>query len=432
MSTTIARRLIKASQPKRADIHRLATLHGPVTFDVATSRLYLGEFDPVQLPSSAAAQGPGLNPTPKVRALSLAIAQTCNLGCTYCYAQGGSFGQPSKAMALPVAIQAIDRLLGEAVAGETVNLSFLGGEPLVNRDVLRAAARHAFAAATRRDVRVNFALTTNGTLIKPEDADFFEEHAFAVTISLDGKAELHDALRPFRNGRGTYAEIMTRVQPLLKKQRRMQVSARVTVTPRNLELHDTLRSFLAAGFHSVGFSPMLSSPAGQDQMGGDALVEMLEQMVACGIDFEREIIAGRRYAFLNMVNAMREIHRHSRRLLPCGAGDGYFGVSADGELFACHRFVGEERAGMGDLASGVDRERQDAWLSSRRVDRQEPCRSCWARHLCGGGCHHEVLHRGRVACDFIRGWLHYALSAYLRLAKARPDYFAGNSHAGAG
>ena len=59
------------------------------------------------------------------------------------------------------------------------------------------------------------------------------------------------------------------------------------------------------------------------------------------------------------------------------------------------------------------------------MHRQEPCRGCWARYLCGGGCHHEVIARGRPACDYIRGWLHWSLGAYARLSAARPDYFAG-------
>ena len=71
---------------------------------------------------------------------------------------------------------------------------------------------------------------------------------------------------------------------------------------------------------------------------------------------------------------------------------------------------------MGSLAEGVDQARRAEWLAERHVHRQEPCRSCWARYLCGGGCHHEVLSRGRPACDYIRGWLNYCLEAYLRLS----------------
>jgi uncharacterized protein len=75
---------------------------------------------------------------------------------------------------------------------------------------------------------------------------------------------------------------------------------------------------------------------------------------------------------------------------------------------------------MGSLAEGIDQDGQADWLRERHVHRQEPCRDCWARYLCGGGCHHEVIRRGRPACDYIRGWLHYCLETYLLLPSKRP------------
>jgi uncharacterized protein len=151
---------------------------------------------------------------------------------------------------------------------------------------------------------------------------------------------------------------------------------------------------------------------------------MLDGMVACGEEFERRAVAGERYPFANAVNALREIHRGTHRPYPCGAGAGYLGVSASGELAACHRFVGDEDGALGDVLGGVDRDRQARWLHDRHVHRQEPCSSCWARYMCGGGCHHEVIARGRPACDYIRGWLHWCLGAYARLTISRPDLFA--------
>jgi len=357
---------------------------------------------------------------PPTHALSLAVAQKCNLGCTYCYAQQGEFGGAAKNMALEQAERAVDLLIEGAAPGVRLNLAFLGGEPLVNRPVLQAATVRAAAGAKRRGVSVTFSITTNGTLLTEADADFFESHGFAVTVSLDGPREAHDALRPYKNGRGSFDSVMRRVEPLLSRQRRMQVGARVTVTPSNLELRRTLEDFIAAGFHSVGFAPMLASPNGTGEMGADDLEVMLGEMIDCGRAYEQHVLAGRRYPFANMANAMRELQRGTHRPYPCGAGAGYLGVSADGELAACHRFVGDEEGAMGSLSAGIDRARQADWLAERHVHRQEPCRSCWARYLCGGGCHHEVIRRGRPACDYIRGWLHYCLETYLRLSSVLP------------
>lgn len=364
---------------------------------------------------------------PPVRALSLAVAQKCNLGCTYCYAQEGSFGEAPRDMELETALAAVELLVAEAGPGDRLNLAFLGGEPLINRALIRAATEGAVVRAADKGATITFSITTNGTLITPEDGAFFERHGFAVTISLDGIGAPHDQQRPTKGGKGSYATILERVRPLLAQQRAMQVSARVTVTPANLALRETLDELVALGFHSVGFSPMLSSPTGRGELRAPDLEVMLEAMVGCGREFERRVLAGERYPFSNMTTALRELARGTHRPYPCGAGAGYLGVAAGGELSACHRFVGDPEGALGDVAGGPDRARQRQWLDARHVHRQEPCRSCWARYLCGGGCHHEVLHRGRPACDYIRGWLHYCLGAYVRLSDARPGAFGPGS-----
>jgi uncharacterized protein len=361
---------------------------------------------------------------PPVRALSLAVAERCNLGCTYCYAEGGSFGHGPRDMTWEIAEASIHRLFAEAKAGERVNLAFLGGEPLTNRSLIHRATELAARIAVERNIAISFSITTNGTLLNLEDCAFLERYAFSVTVSLDGIGLIHDRLRPTKGGRGSYDRVITNVQPFLTRQRRMQVSARVTVTPANLDLRDTLDHFINLGFHSVGFSPMLSAPTRRGEMQAPELQVLLDNMIACGREFERRIAANESYPFANMITALEEIHRGTHRPYPCGAGAGYFGVSASGGLFACHRFVGDEARSMGHVTHGIDRELQRRWLKDRNVDRQEPCHSCWARYLCGGGCHYEVIHRGRPACDYIRGWLDYVLGAYVRLSTLRPELFS--------
>ena len=432
-----------ASSPRFAQAHFFETDYGLHTLVADGSQVYAVTPELWQEIESAPQQNPelinsllaqyGLTTqsfmtgapleSPPLRALSLAVAQKCNLGCTYCYAQEGSFGGTAKSMTWDVAKVAVERLFEEAQAGERVNLSFMGGEPLVNRDLIQSATQLAVELAQAKGAKVGFGITTNGTLLTPDDGDFFERYGFAVTVSLDGVGATHDRLRPFKSGHGSYDRIVANLKPLLSQQRRMQVSARVTVTPQNLNLRETLEQLIEMGFHSVGFSPMLSSPTGRAQMETADLDIMLEQMIDCGREFERQTIAGQRYPFSNLTLAMQQIHRGTHRPYPCGAGAGYMGVSADGNLSACHRFVDDEAGLMGDLNNGLDRQRQNQWLADRQVDRQEPCKSCWARYLCGGGCHHEVIHRGRPACDYIRGWLHFCLQTYIHLLEQRPDFF---------
>jgi uncharacterized protein len=439
MSRADALHCIEASRPRLPHAHLVETAKAQHLFVADGSRLF--DVEPAlfarfkaamddgaagaveALLAEAGLDGPPLiddTPlsAPPTHALSLAVAQKCNLGCTYCYAQQGEFGGAAKSMSQEQADRATDLLVDNADPGARLNIAFLGGEPLVNRPVVQATTRRAAELAERRGLKLTFSITTNGTLLGEADADFFEAHGFAVTISLDGPQPVHDALRPYKGGAGSFETIMRRLRPLLARQRRCQVTARVTVTPANLGLRQTLDDFIAAGFHSVGFAPMLASPSGQGEMQLGDLEVMLGELIDCGHEFERQTLAGKRYPFANLANALREIGRGTHRPYPCGAGAGYLGVSADGALSACHRFVGDEEGAMGSLAAGIDRDRQADWLAERHVHRQEPCRSCWARYLCGGGCHHEVIRRGRPACDYIRGWLHYCLGAYLRLSQA--------------
>jgi uncharacterized protein len=420
------------------DIHLFETGGGSFVLVVDGSRVYSVDADTAALLKDSSGQddlaGIGLGsheritdvaPTVvSIRSLSLAVAQKCNLGCTYCYAQEGSFGQEPRSMEHEVALDAVRLLFADARSGEKVNLIFLGGEPLLNRSLIRECTELGKNLSASTGVRIGFSITTNGTLLSVEDGVFFEEHGFAVTVSLDGVGEIHDVLRSYRGGQGSYAKIIANVRPLLEMQRRMQVSARVTVTPRNLRLRETLDELLGLGFHSVGFSPMLHAPSGREEMHANDLQEMLEQMIGCGEEFERRTIGGERYAFANIATAIQEIHKGTHRPYPCGAGGGYFGVSAEGGLYACHRFVEDDKALFGDVHTGVSADMQARWLSERHVHTQTPCSSCWARYLCGGGCHHEVIHRGRPACDYIRGWLDYSLKAYVRLLSQRPEYFA--------
>lgn len=418
------------------DIHLFETAEGIFALVIDGSRVYSLDDQTAQQMRSDPSAATLLGEEPRryitdvpplrisVRSLSLAVAQKCNLGCSYCYAQEGSFGSEPKSMERDVALAAVDLLFKESNQGETVNLSFLGGEPLLNRALVRDCTEAAATIGRNLGIHVNFSITTNGTMLTPGDAEFFELHGFAVTVSLDGIGDVHDGLRPFRGGQSSYSKIIANVSPLLKIQRRMQVSARVTVTPKNLHLRETLDELLKLGFHSVGFSPMLHSPAGREEMHSEDLSEMLRQMIECGEEFERRTSRGERYAFANAATAIQEIHKGTHRPYPCGAGGGYFGVSAEGGLYACHRFVQDDSAYFGDVVQGVDPTAQSNWLRDRHVHSQSPCSGCWARYLCGGGCHHEVIKRGRPACDYIRGWLHHCLQTYVRLRITAPEYFA--------
>jgi uncharacterized protein len=360
------------------------------------------------------------SPAPPLSAISLNVAQACNMACSYCYADEGRFGGKARMMAPDIARQAVDRLIAEAQPGADLLLGFMGGEPLLNRDLVHAIVPYATERGAAAGHRIRFSITTNATLLMPGDARLFAAYPFAVQVSLDGPAIVNDLQRTMRNGSGSYERVVRGLDVLERHGRPRQFSARVTVTRNTGGLLPVLEHLIGLGFDDVGFAALAVSPRAGQSLDADGFAFLLREMLACGRKALSEIRRGRAFPFSNFLTAMEQIHRGSHRPYPCGAGAAYLSASAEGRLFACHRLVNEQAFAMGDVATGSDREARARHLQASHVDRMEPCRTCWARYLCGGGCYHEVAKRGRPGCDYIRGWLEFCLGAYAELSALFP------------
>ena len=361
---------------------------------------------------------------PPLHALSLNVAQACNMSCHYCYADAGTFGGRARTMSPETAEAAVDNLIRESEPGASLVLGFMGGEPLLNRAVVHHATRYAARRAVAAGRHMRFSITTNGTVITPDDVTLFTRFPFSVQISIDGSRAVNDAARPMNNGSSSYERILEGLHLFASVGRPRLLAARVTVTPRTGDLLPILEHLLGLGFDEVGFAAVLVSPSPAHAFAAADFPMFLARMLACGEYALARLVAGEAARFANFETALREIHRGSHRPYPCGAGAAYLSANADGELFACHRLVDDARFAMGDIREGSDVAARAAHLARSHVDRMEPCRDCWARYLCGGGCYHEVSRRGRPGCDYIRGWLEFCLSAYVEVSELRPEFFS--------
>lgn len=360
---------------------------------------------------------------PALQTLSLNVAQACNMRCGYCYAGQGKFGGNARLMPIAVARASVDRLITESRPGADLVVGFMGGEPFLHRKLLQDIMPYAENATRASGHTVRFSLTTNATLIEPEDVRLLARHKVQVAVSIDGPKAINDDARPL-NGEGSAYDRLRGVLLMFDELGRPRhLSARITVTPRARDLPAILEHVLSLGFDSAGFSPVLVSPDPALAFGEDDFRWFLAGMVECGKCAAQAIAAGRRYPFSNFETAMHEIERGSHRPYPCGAGAAYLSVNAEGALYACHRLVDDPAHRFGDVFKGSDVAARASHLAIRHVDRQTPCRTCWARYLCGGGCYHEVDRRGRPGCDYIRGWLEFCLGAYAELRQAAPEYF---------
>jgi uncharacterized protein len=355
-------------------------------------------------------------------AISLNLAQSCNLACSYCYADEGRFGGAQRSMSADIALATIKQFI-ENAPKKRVTIGFIGGEPFVNRATLYRSVASAKEIAAAGGVSVGFSVTTNGTLLTPDDLTLLRENAFAVSVSIDGDAGMNDLHRSDRQGAGSFVKIVNNLRPLLENPGRAKIAARSTIARDDLRVLERVEALCALGFPEVGVSPLRTSPNPALVFTPDDWSIFLQEMIRAAEAEWEWVVAGGQFRFSNLAVALKEIHRGSCRPLPCGAAANYVSVNAEGNYFSCHRTIDDPRFALGTLATGLDATARERFLQSRLVDTQEPCRSCWARYLCGGGCHAEVIKSGRDSCDYIRGWLEYCLSYYDRLLSIRPDLF---------
>ena len=366
--------------------------------------------------------------------LVLNVTSKCNLACTYCYEYGEDRiveqSRKPRFMNEETARQSVDFMFAEAGDSPTVHLTFFGGETLLNFKVLRSALAYARERATELGKTVDVSLTTNATLLREEIIDWIVENDVGVTVSMDGGKEQQDKFRVFSNGMGSYDMVLPNIRMLLERHRRRPVGARVTLTKQNLDVEGIYRHLRdELGFWEVGFAPVTTSWQRDYAIQEDGFEAMLAQFQRLAHEFLHYALAGRHHGFSNVRDTLEEIHKGMSKAYPCGAGLGLMGVATDGDVALCHRFAGSESHRIGSVTEGIDRSKQDDFLTRHHIANKTDCSTCWARPLCAGGCYHEAHTRyGSTErpnlhyCEWIRRWTDTCLRVYGTLAERKPEY----------
>jgi uncharacterized protein len=358
---------------------------------------------------------------PRPQQISLNVTSNCNLACAYCYAGRGSFeGKQVGAMRWDTARQSIDRLFASCERPGPVTIGFIGGEPFLNRRLIHDCVGYARRRSNQLAIDARFAVTTNGTMLRADDIELLRGNPFAVTVSVDGGALTHDRHRPLAGSAGgSFGQLARAIGPLVEEPGLARVCARSTVTSLDLDLVARFEAIVALGFIDVGFSPVR---AGCGALGEADWGRYLDALIAVAVIEIARARDGAPLRLSNLAIALKQLHRGFSSPYPCGAGGGYFSIGTDGNWYACHRAIGDERFRLGNQVSLEEAVRQQ-FLAERHVHAQAECRSCWARYLCSGGCHHEAAHRTVQSCNYIRGWIEFCLATYCDLMDARPDLF---------
>ena len=363
--------------------------------------------------------------------LVLNVNTGCNLSCTYCYKEDLAKPKDGRKMDFLTAARSVDLLLAAGAARERVNIVFFGGEPLSNVALIKQVVGYAETAAERAGKHMDFSMTTNATLLTPALIDYFDEHRFGISVSIDGPKDIHDRHRKTVGGRGTYEVVARKVGVLLERYRSRPVGARVTLGGGTTEveaIHAHLRGEI--GFHEVGYAPVTAAAEAGHALSEAELQEVHRAFERLGEDYRRAALAGRNNGFSNMHQLMTDLHEGRRKSLPCGAGVGLLAVDGDGELNLCHRFTGSDLPTFGNVATGIDGARLGAFIDKAMEREGTHCETCRIRNLCAGGCYHESYsrfgdahHRTYHYCNLLRSWVDFGVRVYADIQRHNPDFF---------
>jgi uncharacterized protein len=378
------------------------------------------------------------DPAPRLQTLTLNVAHACNLKCDYCFEDWPSlmegFNRNGTGRMTPeTAEKAIDLLIRESGKIEDLVISFFGGEPLLNWPVVKSTVEYCEKVAPRHGKRFKFTITTNATRLTAEIEDFLLEKGFEIIISVDGAPQVNDKHRVFHSGRGSGELVLEKAKRFQKRVTDEGKSTSLTVRGtyfRNTMDFESSTFYLAEeGFDRISMENGVlreTHPSALRQEDLPVLRKQYDRFVKRLAD---ELIEGKsRFRHFHMTRVLETVGLRKPLKRECGAGTGYLAVSASGNLYPCHKFVGAEDVKMGSVDEGVTRREVGLQLWNTNVETKEECRQCWARYLCGGGCHADAhLVHGRfnrpdpVSCELLRHRVRLGFYLMSRLEEEAPE-----------
>jgi uncharacterized protein len=313
-----------------------------------------------------------------ISSLVMFVTQMCNLSCKYCFGNEGEYNGAGT-MSWDIAKQSVDFLVNISTS-KTISIAFFGGEPLINFSLIEKVVDYSKKIAYKKDKMVEFGITTNATLLNREITEFFIKNKFSVTISIDGDKLTNDENRIFKNGKGTYDDIIENTEILRNK---MPPLARGSIAGNQINLLENYIHLSELGFKSIYLSLCINLLKDNDY---DTLIESNSKL----IDYFEEIVKNKNYneakKMNNVMKILYMIHKGGEKKNFCGASLNALATDINGELYICHRFVGMERYKIGNIFMGIDSKKNISISNELNVDEHGECKNCWVKNLCGGGC----------------------------------------------
>lgn len=321
-----------------------------------------------------------------VKALCLHIAHDCNLACKYCFAEEGEYHGRRALMSFEVGKKALDFLVANSGSRVNLEVDFFGGEPLMNWDVVKQLVQYGRSIEKENHKKFRFTLTTNGVLLNDEIIQFLNKEMSNVVLSLDGRKEVNDRMRPFRTGKGSYDLIVPKFQQLAESRNQTNYYVRGTFTRNNLDFSEDVKHFADLGFKQMSIEPVVGPDEDPYSIREQDLPKIMEEYDKLALEYIKREKEGKGFNFFHFMIDLEQGPCVYKRLSGCGSGTEYLAVTPWGDFYPCHQFVGNEEFLMGNVDDGIVRNDIVEEFGNCNVYSKEKCRNCFARFYCSGGC----------------------------------------------
>lgn len=324
---------------------------------------------------------------PVVKALCLHIAHDCNLRCKYCFASTGDFGTKRTLMTAEVGKKAIDFLIEASGSRRNLEIDFFGGEPLMNFGVVREITEYAEEKGREYDKNFRFTITTNALLLNEDNKKYINEHMGNVVLSIDGREEVNDRMRPRIDGSGTYKSVLAHSKDMAESRNQDRYYVRGTFTRDNLDFSKDVLHLADEGFKQISVEPVVAARDTGFDIREEDIPTACSEYEKLAWEYVKRYKEGKGFNFFHFMMDLSQGPCAIKRLSGCGSGNEYLAITPEGDIYPCHQFVGMEDFKMGNLMEGnaLKSEVRDKFRNSN-VYTKDDCRKCWAKFYCSGGC----------------------------------------------
>lgn len=343
---------------------------------------------------------------PVVKALCLHIAHDCNLKCKYCFAEEGEYHGKRELMSLEVGKKAIDFLIKASGSRKNLEVDFFGGEPLMNFEVVKGIVEYARSIEKENNKNFRFTITTNGILLNDSIMGYINKNMHNVVLSIDGRKEVNDRMRPRAGGQGSYDNIVPKFRKLAESRNQTDYYVRGTFTRHNLDFGKDVLHLADLGFKQISVEPVVADPSEDYAIKEEDLPVIFKEYENLAKDIIERRKKGEWFNFFHFMIDLTGGPCVTKRLVGCGSGTEYLAVTPGGDLYPCHQFAGQEQFKMGTVDTGVVKKDIRKDFEQCNVYNKPVCQSCWAKFYCSGGCvansynsHGDLITPYEIGCE---------------------------------